>query len=53
MQVLENKHIVARDIEPDREMLEHNCRKWQEWHADPLHHWDNKHPELFQEDSGL
>jgi len=53
MQIIENKNQAMDVLEPEKTEIEEECRKWRDWHGEPMNHWDFHHPTHFQDDSGV
>ncbi|KAK0636757.1 multicopper oxidase-domain-containing protein [Bombardia bombarda] len=53
MQIIENKERMKTIMESDKPKVEEACRKWRDWHANPMNLWDWNHPKHFQDDSGV
>lgn len=53
MQIIENKHLIDKDIGDDRNEIQERCNRWKTWHGNPMNLWDWHHPKYFQDDSGV
>ncbi|KAL2022363.1 hypothetical protein VTK56DRAFT_5430 [Thermocarpiscus australiensis] len=53
MQIVENKHMIPDVLKNEAGAIEESCKRWREWHGNPMNHWDWHHPKHFQDDSGV
>lgn len=53
MQIIENKHLIPNVMARDEAVIKESCRRWREWHANSMNHWNWDHPDEFQDDSGV
>jgi len=53
MQILENKHLIPKTLDPDLPAIKKRCENWNNWFNDDKNHWDSHNPNEFQDDSGV